>query len=328
MSTVGRGVLSVVSLVEPPLVRLLRLENRLPPLFVVGAPRSGTTAVYLHLLGRFRMGYFPNLAKRHPRACVSALLWGRAFGRRHRPTYAHEYGDVAGDMAPSDGWDVFHRWFPRYDHDRPVREGRLHELRTVVRLYEILFDAPFCNKNNSNSLRIPHLARLFPDALFVHVRRDPVATVLSLVEARARHGVGPGEWWSASPPRFLGRRFTDPVEQAVFQTWGVERHLRDSLDDLPAERWTGVDYERVSRDATALEDWVRDRYTAHGIRLDLRETPPAGELRPSRVRGGKPELVSRVEKLLVRLDEEEGPPLTAEPASLDSSAAERPGETG
>lgn len=294
----------LASAVESRLVALLRLENAHPPLFVVGAPRSGTTAVYLHLLSRWELAYFPNVARAHPRAPTTATWLARQGGRRWDPTYAHRYGRVEGAMAPSDGWEIFHRWFPRYDHRRPVDEARLHALRTTVRLHERIFGAPFSNKNNSNSVRIAHLARLFPDALFLAVHREPVATVLSLLEARERHGVPPGEWWSCSPPQFLDRPFSDPVEQAVHQTWGVERFLRGSLEALPAERWRRVAFESVCRDAGELEAWVEARYQAAGVRLRRREGRAEGRLRTPEPRDARPELVREIEEWLGRLEGE------------------------
>ncbi|MFW6089831.1 MAG: hypothetical protein ACODAB_08760, partial [Gemmatimonadota bacterium] len=141
MNIVRRTSERAISLLEAAFVRAARLRNRHPPLFVVGVPRSGTTALYLHLANQFRFAYIPNVAKRHPYACVAATAAAR-LRHRYRPTYDHAYGAVDGPLAPSDGWDVFLRWFPRYDHDALVAKDRLHELRTLVRLFEALFRAP------------------------------------------------------------------------------------------------------------------------------------------------------------------------------------------
>lgn len=302
MSAFGRIPWAAAAAVESRTVRFLRLRPRRPPLFVVGAPRSGTTAVYLHLVNRWELGYFPNLARAHPRAPVTAAVVGKLAGPPYRPTYAHRYGRVEGPMAPSDGWEIFLRWFPRYDHHRPVDEARLHELRTIVRLYERIFRAPFSNKNNSNSVRVPHLARLFPDALFVAVHRDPVSTVRSLLEARKAHGVPPDEWWSASPPQFLGRPFSDPLERAVHQTWGVDRFLRDSLEAISPERWRSVAFDEVCDDPSDLEAWVEARYAGAGVPLRRRPGTPDGTLRSPPPREPDSELAARVTAMIREIE--------------------------
>lgn len=270
----------IASLPERLLVRVLRVRNRYPPLFVVGAPRSGTTVVYLHLLNRLRFGYFPNLSKRHHRACVTAALVGRIL-HDHEPTYQSRYGIVAGPMAPSDGWEVFHRWFPRYDLDEPVRESRLHELRNIVRLLELIFDAPFVNKNNHNSVRIPHLERLFPRAYFIHVERDVVETVESLVEARRAKGVPPDEWWGAPPPPHFGHRLEGELERAVAQVWGVRSIIEQSLALVDPSRWCAVSYEAFCATPDHIVDWIRTRYGSHDVAIAPNERPAPLEITAS-----------------------------------------------
>ncbi|HEX7052153.1 MAG TPA: sulfotransferase [Longimicrobiales bacterium] len=300
MKKLERLVYALVAAVEMPAVAGLRLENRFPPLFILGAPRSGTTVVYLHVMNSFEFAYFPNLAKAHPKACVLYSLWGR-LAHAYEPTYTSSYGNVDGPMAPTDGWDIFHRWFPRYDHTRPIRQSGLYELRNIVRLLELVFGAPFANKNNSNSLRIAHLSALFPNAIFLHVRRDPVDASVSLLEARIRHGVPLGEWWSASPPQFLGRRFSDQLEQAVHQVWGIDRYIRDSLDRIPPERRHSIAYEAFCADPGALERQIERSYARMDV--TLRRRPGAGSawLRP-RSRPREAELEARIHRIIERLE--------------------------
>lgn len=288
--------------VERPLVRLLRLRNHYPPLFVVGVPRAGTTVVFQHVLNTFEFAHFPNVAKEHPRACVSATLLAR-WRHAYPATYHNRYGRTPGPMAQSDGWDVFLRWFPAYDHSAGVLEHRLHELRTVVRLLERLFGAPFANKNNANSLRIEHLARLFPDAFFVYVHRDPVANAISLAEARRRHQVPLDEWWSAAPPYRFATPAHDQLEQAVRQVWGVDRAARAALRRTDAASRMDVRYEAFCRAPDELTSRVEARYAAAGVRLSRRDGAPAADLTPSSA-PVDPQLERRIRRMLQELESE------------------------
>lgn len=260
------GLIRIVGGLESAVTRGVRLKNRYPPLFIVGAPRSGTTVVARYLESRYRFAYLPNISKRHPRACVTLAAYARFF-LSYEVGYGSEYGQAPGPGAPSDGWDVFHRWFPRYDHSRPVAEGRLYELRNIVRMLEIIYGAPFLNKNNNNSTRIAQLARVFPDAFFLFVRRDVRDTVKSLLAARERHHVGLNEWWSAAPPQYWNRRFSSEVEQAVYGTRGVEDCVARSLAQIPAERWRAVHYEEFCEQPIRLAERVSGMYSWAGITL-------------------------------------------------------------
>lgn len=294
------------SALETSAVGILRLRHRWPPLFIVGAPRSGTTAVYLHLLNRFRFAYFPNVAKRYPNACVTAAALGRIL-YHYEPTYRSRYGIVDGPIAPSDGWDIFHRWFPRYEIDRPVLENRLYALANVVRLFEMLFGAPFANKNNSNSIRIRHLRRTFPDALFIHVRRDVADTVASLIEARAAHGVPLNQWWGVPPPQFLRCTFGCEIEQAVAQVLGVRECVAQSFARIEERRRHVIAYEDFCREASPLETWVSSIYARDGVALGRADCHAPVDLTPSERSGITDRAFrDRVASIVARLERQTG----------------------
>ncbi|MEJ2216101.1 MAG: sulfotransferase [Gemmatimonadota bacterium] len=278
----------VLGAVETMGVRALPLRNRYPPLFVVGVPRSGTTVVFQHLLNHSHFAYFPNRTRGHPWSCITRTAWGRLVDR-YEPSYESRFGIVDGGMAPSDGWEIFHRWFPRYELDRPVDEVRLRELKTLVRALELLYGAPFANKNNANSVRIGHLRTLFPEALFLHVTRDRLDTACSLLDARRRHGVGLGEWWSAAPPQFLHRRFRDDVEQTMAQVLGVDAAIREALADAGDQRIECA-YETFCGDPGDVVGAVTAAYAARGVKLRPRDPMPVPSLAPRR-REAPPELV-------------------------------------
>ena len=247
----------------------VKLENKYPPLFIVGPPRSGTTLIYLYLINKLQLGYFPNISKNHPRACVSYAIIGKLF-HRYRATYNNSFGIVEGAMSPSDGWEIFHRWFPRYDYTKSVELDDLFELRNVVRLFESIFHAPFANKNNSNSVRIKYLSRLFPGAIFIHVMRDIESSVMSLLESRQKHNIKIDEWWGVPPPQFADMKFSKELKRAVCQIWGVNAFIQSSLSQLQAENWYSVSYEHFCERPQDLMEWLSSAYTNAGITLGSR----------------------------------------------------------
>lgn len=283
MNFVARKLSGAIGLMELMVVRGLHLENRYPPLFIVGAPRSGTTVIIQHIINRLRMGYFPNVARRHHDAPVTFTYFA---SRRHRfePSYDSDHGLIDGPMAPSDGWEVFHRWFPRYDYRQAVREDRLHELRTIVALLERIFAAPIANKNNSNSVRIPYLEATFPDALFIHVTRDVTDTVSSILRSREKHSTPDDEWWGAPPPHYLSAPFGSVLERVVCQVWDLRREVEASLEKVDDGRRLTHSYETFCEHPSRVLDWVVSAYRERGITLEERGSAaaPAGIRRTPR----------------------------------------------
>jgi len=251
------------------LMGLSRKYNKHPPIFIVGPPRCGTTIVYLHIINRFQCSYFPNISKWNPRKPLLAATLGNLVWN-YSPTVESTYGIVEGPMAPSDGWHIFHRWFPRYDHSEPVDTDTLTELRRIVAFLESLFGGPFINKNNNNSTRIRELSRLFPKSVFVHVRRNPQDAVASLIRAREQHNVASDEWWSVAPPQCYDTAPPDTVERAILQICKVDEYICDSLQELSSHRFIQVDYETFCGKPASVEDWVETRYRMYDVQLKRR----------------------------------------------------------
>ena len=112
-------------------------------------------------------------------------------------------------------------------------------------------------KTPRNALRVPFLDAVFPDAFFVYLHRDPLATISSMLDGwRSGRGVSypdlPG--WSGPPWTFLlvpGWRHLSgrPLAEIVAAQWATAtRILLDDLEALPPDRWCVTTYDRVTTD--------------------------------------------------------------------------------
>jgi hypothetical protein len=120
---------------------------------------------------------------------------------------------------------------------------------------DILDGRRFLEKTPKNSLRIPLFNRVFPDAQFIFLWRDPRENLSSLIEAwrsgdwqtyRELDGFE-GPWSMVLPPgwRALSGR---PLEEiAAFQWDSTNRIIREDLALLPSDRWTAVEYSELIR---------------------------------------------------------------------------------
>jgi hypothetical protein len=291
--------------IEAVVVATASTRLRAPPLFVIGPPRGGTTLVGLHIFNTFEFAYFPNVSKLHRKTPYMRARLARSHGA-WAPSYDNAYGNVNGDLALSDGWDIFQRWFEPYSESAREHAANARGLVKLAARFEQLFDAPFFAKNNANSMRVGALAELFPRALFVHVTRGYPEAASSLLEARRRHGVALNRWWSAAPPQMLGRKFASELEQVAATLWGLDRYIEDQLARLPDERWTSVDYEAFCAYPNEIIDWIAARYASAGVALRRR----AGE-RPDRFDASRLEAERRAElevalaPILARLERED-----------------------
>ena len=114
-------------------------------------------------------------------------------------------------------------------------------------------------KTPKNALRIPFFAKLFPDARFVFLWRDPRENLGSIIEAwrsgqwttyRALDGWD-GPWSLLLPPGWQRLRGKPLEEVAACQWECTNRTVLDDLAVLPRERWTSLNYADLLADPLA-----------------------------------------------------------------------------
>ncbi len=203
------------------------------PVFIVSSPRSGSSLLFLTLaeapdtftIGGESHALIESLPGLHPaqRGWTSNAL-------------------AAADATPALREDLPSRFYATLrDRDERAPAGR-------VRMIE---------KTPKNSLRVPFLDAVFPDAIFVYLYRDPRETLASMIEAWrtgrfATYPRLPG--WSGLPWSLLlvpgwrdriGRALPEIVAYQWAETTAI---LLDDLAALPSERVHALSYAALLAD--------------------------------------------------------------------------------
>jgi hypothetical protein len=250
-----------------------------PPIFIIGAPRTGSTLLYQLLLNRFEFGYFSNL---HARLYGAPTLVARMLGRRIRQAapfeYASDHGNTRGLLGPSEAGAFWYRWFPR--HPQYVGVGdfdmeALESLRRVLAEVTRISGAPLLLKNMPAALRLRALGPLLPEACFIVVTRDALWTAQSILRARVRLRGDASRWWSLEPPTIDDLGMLPPAEQAVRQVRDIEETIEADARGCGPDRFLWVRYEDLCADPGSvlerIRSFVRDR---SGFELKVRGSVP------------------------------------------------------
>ena len=242
---------SITTTLQPPEHYLLgknELSDVPPPCFIIGAPRSGTTLLYEALTIRFKFSYFSNIAERFYNTPAASTYFGNYFlAKRKSGSFASNYGQVDGWGAPSEGGRIWNRWVPQSfylsaDHVTSLPTGKI---RNTVASISKSIDAPFLNKNVMHSVHIELLNEIFPNCIFLEVRRDPVANIRSIIRARDKKG-GPREnrnWWSVKPEVWQQYENSSVEEQACVQVCSLIGDISKQINKISPERLQIVHYE-------------------------------------------------------------------------------------
>ncbi len=244
---------ALFTLTEPAIRRVMPAAD-FPPVFIVGNVRAGTTIVYQYLAGCGEFCYFSNLERYYYRTPLSAACF---FGAARTPRYfaQNHYGVITGEKAPSDGWEIFNRYFPR--QYQPGNGPSPVLLQELIRQFTGLYNKPFLVKNNANTLRLFALHDLFREAIFIWVKRNPVHHIASVLRGRKANDVPEGTTWAVGPQdvsKSYGLR--SELEEVCFQYLITEGFVRLFGQQTPAAHLIVVEYETFCRQPAATLDRV------------------------------------------------------------------------
>jgi LPS sulfotransferase NodH len=179
MRSVGKSLrflltyLNPLNLFEQGFIKNKKKKKVAPPIFIVGAPRSGTTLLYQLLTYHFEFSYFSNFTSMFIK---SPVLMGYLTRKIKEPyddnSFSSDYGLMKGTWAPSEAGKIFKYWFLRKNDDR---------IKNSIYALSEVFEAPFIAKNLRINAELEYIHQMFPDALFIHIKRETVFNAQSLI---------------------------------------------------------------------------------------------------------------------------------------------------
>jgi Sulfotransferase family len=269
------------------------------PIFVVGAPRSGSTLLYQLLTDRFDVGYLANGHARQPGApSLVERRRGLVRGRQAElGDYRSSFGGTSGELGPSECGPFWYRFFPRRPHyvaadDFPI--GSRRELRAAIGAFVEACDRPIVYKNLYNTARMEAIAAAVPEALFVAIHRDLAANARSLLDGRVHVAGAYDSWWSVEPPGIERLRQLPAHEQVVEQVRALDALVARVEESIGPERVLHLAYEDLCAEPRAQLDRVATFAAGHGCDLGER-----GEVPASFPQAGESTLPPELEKALL-----------------------------
>jgi len=281
-------VKELAGLLEPAEDRVVAkdAQPKLPVVFVVGAPRSGTTLVmqWLAELGTF--AYPTNLLSRffaspYIGARIQQLLtdpryhYGTEFSGlvTKGQKYASNLGKTTGILEPSEFWYFWRRFIPN-EQPRvltPKEETCVdkHGFTRGLAALEKAFAKPFALKGIILQYNLRFLAQFIPTAFFLYTKRTLLYNAQSLYQARIKYYGSPSAWYSVQPPGTDELRGRDNYEQVVGQVEYTNRSIEAELAALPPRRSVTVEYEKFCLSPGGVYEQICNHLTRCGFKLSL-----------------------------------------------------------
>ena len=231
-----------------------------PLILVMGPLRSGTTLFTQWLANTGLVAYPTNLMSRFYQAPIigakiQLLLTDPRFNFRdelgefvQQAEYRSENGKTKGVLAPNEFWYFWRRFLAEPGRDVWTDEELKKSMDTPTMLAELagmidVFQKPFAAKGMLFNYNIPFLDSVFDKVLFVHVKRDQVANVASVLDARKRQLGSEEAWYSFKIPEYDELKNLDPISQVAGQVHHINRAVSSGLAGVAEQRKLVVQYE-------------------------------------------------------------------------------------
>ncbi len=240
-------------------------EPSLPVVLIVGCPRSGTTLLYQWLAASGLLAYPSNLVARFFAAPwigarIQRLLTDPACDHQGELTldrppdpapFRSRLGKTRGLSAPNEFWYWWRRFLPGGEthalDPEQLATVDTAALRAELAAWEAVAGRPLLLKGMILDWNLPWLARELPTAVFLHVRRDPLWNMQSLLLARQDYFGSLERWYSFRPPEYRWLRDLPPAVQVAGQVHFTDRAVARGLDGVDRSRWLRIGYEELCR---------------------------------------------------------------------------------
>jgi hypothetical protein len=253
-----------------------------PIVYVVGAPRSGTTLLAQVLCRYLEVGYVNNLIARFWRRPSIGVYLSQALAPstdREQITLESLRGETYGAAGPHEFGHFWSHWFHldraathRLTPQESVRvdwEGLRETLHT-----ELLapFGLPVMFRNIVCGFQAEMLSAIHPSSLFVYIERDSVDTCVSVFRSRESKFGSIDQWWSLRPTA-LAQLPSDPLDQIVAQVVETKSELTKILRSL-GHNSLMLEYKTLCEKPQGVVDLVLDRLQGNfGSTVEIRGHP-------------------------------------------------------
>jgi hypothetical protein len=262
--------------------------STLPIIYIVGAPRSGTTLLSQLVSRYLEVGYIDNLIARFwLRPSVGIRLSEIVLGPNRRESIAmtSRHGSTSGASGPHEFGYFWRRWLnldrvPTHHLNEQALAGLdVDGLRDQLQR-EILasFGRPTVFKNVICGFQAAWLSRVHPRSIFVHISREVEPTTASILQSRFDRYGSYEAWWSLKPSTFEDiQRLADPVSQVSKQIEDCRREFDRELA-RPGVTSIAVDYQEMCRRPNVVLRRICEAVGRLGVALaPLDPMPPSFE---------------------------------------------------
>lgn len=252
----------------------------LPVIFIVGAPRSGTTLLEQVLINHFHLTYISNVVAKFWQAPFMGLHFYKSLKKKQsKINYSSQFGFTESYDGPHEFGYFWKRFFKYRDTDQLTNEQHNeienNLLNKEIAAMESVDNLPVLFKNPAAlSLQVDYLAKHISHSLFIYIKREPVFNAQSIYQSRIKYSGKAEEWFSVKPKEYLFLKDKNIFEQIAGQIYYVNKKIEDDLTLLNPLRYLKIEYEEFCRDTNAFRTIFKEWLSNNNYIVKHKESQP------------------------------------------------------
>jgi len=240
-----------------------QMPGEFQPVFIIGAPRTGSTLLYQLLTHCLDVVYIDNLSALFYKNLYFGFRLSRVFfGRKCHHCFESSQGDTfqCGLNAPAECGNFWYTWLPRDRHfigRDEIPQEHQKKIRQILTAIMNRCNRPLVFKNLNAGQRMGLLSQVLPGARFIFIKRPPLYTAQSILLSKQKLGLQPHEWWSIMPKNYPDLVNLPPHRQAVRQVFFLEKQIDEDRRLFPDRNFITVDYASLCNQPREIIEKLR-----------------------------------------------------------------------
>ncbi|MFC2152092.1 sulfotransferase [Bacteroidota bacterium] len=261
---------------------------KLPVLFIVGTPRSGSSLLYQILANSNEFTYLSNFSARFWEAPYIGLMLEKIMQVRESVelSFTSDFGKTEDGLhSPHEVMYFWDKWFAHGQEEQEVPKEMLTQIDTQqfkkeVAAIEQVYNKPVLFKSQFwLTLQMDFLSKVFPNSLFISTSRNPIYVAQSIALGRKKILGDINKWWSIKPKEYHELKNLHWSDQIIGQVFYTEKKMNESLKKLPDNRKINTSYQDLCSNPKEVLKELETKFKKFGISLELNNK----QLRPFKV---------------------------------------------
>jgi len=252
---------------------------------IIGNPRSGTTILQQWMASLGVFSYPTNLLTRFSYApYIGALTQKMLFDPdydyhgdfqdiRSEVNFQSDLGKSKGALACNEFQHFFRNHMPNFDLEwldgEALNRVDCSGIEKGLASIEAVLEKPFVTKGSLMQLNLDYFSERLSNLFWIHITRDPIYVMQSILTAREAFYGDRSIWWSSKPKEYRWLKDMDVHHQIAGQVFFTDKAIEDALTKLPDDRWMAVQYESFCNNPIVVYESLHKKYMA--LDFDLHE---------------------------------------------------------